>query len=29
MIEPDLSDIYNEIDIAMKKIIVKVVPNYL
>jgi hypothetical protein len=29
MVEPDLSDIYSEIDIAMKKIIVKVVPNYL
>lgn len=29
LIEPDLSDIYNEIDIALKKVIVKVVPNYL
>lgn len=27
--EPDLSDIYGEIDIALKKVIVKVVPNYL
>jgi hypothetical protein len=29
LIEPDLTDIYNEIDIALKKVIVKVVPNYL
>lgn len=29
LVEPDLSDIYNEIDIALKKVIVKVVPNYL
>lgn len=27
MIEPDLEDIYKEIDIALKKVAVKVVPN--
>lgn len=27
MIEPDLEDIYQEIDIALKKVAVKVVPN--
>jgi hypothetical protein len=27
MAEPDLQDIYKEIDIALKKIAVKVVPN--
>ena len=29
LVEPDLSDIYGEIDIALKKITVKVVPNFL
>ena len=29
MVEPDLEDIYSEIDIALKKISVKVVPNYI
>ena len=29
LIEPDLEDIYKDIDIVMKKIAVKVVPNYL
>lgn len=27
MVEPDLEDIYKEIDIALKKVAVKVVPN--
>lgn len=29
LIEPDLEDIYRDIDIVLKKIAVKVVPNYL
>jgi hypothetical protein len=29
MIEPDLEDIYKEIDIALKKISIKVVPNFV
>lgn len=29
IIEPDMRDIYNEVDIALKKIAVKVVPNTL
>jgi hypothetical protein len=29
LIEPDIKDIYSEIDIVLKKIAVKVVPDYL
>ena len=29
LIEPDLEDIYKDIDIVLKKIAVKVVPNYI
>lgn len=29
LVEPDLEDIYGEIDMVMKKVAVKVVPNYL
>ena len=29
LIEPDLEDIYRDIDIVLKKIAVKVVPNYI
>jgi hypothetical protein len=29
LVEPNLDDIYQEVDIALKKIAVKVVPDYL
>lgn len=29
LVEPDLEDIYKEIDIALKRINVKLVPDYL
>lgn len=29
LVEPDMKDIYNEIDITLKKVAVKVVPNYI
>lgn len=29
MIEPNLEDIYKEIDIALKKVAIRVVPNFL
>lgn len=29
LVEPDLKEIYSEIDMALKKMVVKVVPNYL